>query len=287
MAIIKRLINMKKYVVLLCLLILSSLGINASEYKSLTLPRIQVVPIQDTQSGGQYELFIKLPEGYSIDNGKKYPVIYTTDAMWHIEILSGSAEFIVEDSILVGISWQKDSKAPEEHYSRNWDYTFLKSKKSKYKSGEASNHITFMRNDVFTFVEKNYQADPNNRTYFGYSLGGAFGTYILLTQPDSFKNYVLGSPAFGKESLQHITELVSISALKPKELTANVFISYGELEKELGKKVEKLITKLKASNFPNLLLKQEIIKSSDHGRAFPMTAVRSMYWLEQFIESKK
>jgi len=194
---------MKKYSVLICLFIFSSsISIYANEYKLLILPKLQVAPIQDTKLGKQYELYIKLPEGYSKDNGKEYPVIYTTDAMWHIEILSGSAEFVVEDTILVGISWQKDAKAPEEHYSRNWDYTFIKSKNSKYKSGEA-----------------------NNRTYFGYSLGGAFGAYILSTQPEIFKNYILGSPAFGNKSLQHVTELVSILGIKQKEMSANVFSS--------------------------------------------------------------
>jgi len=266
---------------------LSSVGVNASEYKALTLPKIQVVPIKDTNSAKQYELYIKLPENYKTDNNKKYPVIYTTDAMWHIEILSGSAEFIIEDAILVGISWQKDMGDKHEFASRYQDYTFLESKASKYKRGQASKHLTFIREDVFKYVENTYQTDPEKRTYFGYSLGGAFGTYILATQPDTFKNYILGSPAFGKKSLQHVNGLLSILSSKQNELNANIFISYGELEKELGEKVEQLISKLKKSNFPNILLKQEVIKLSDHGRAFPMTAVRSMYWLEQFIENEK
>ena len=71
------------------------------------LPKIQVVPITDTNANRQYELYIKLPEAYSENNDKSYPVIYTTDAMWHMEMLSGSTEYMLEDVILVGISWQK------------------------------------------------------------------------------------------------------------------------------------------------------------------------------------
>lgn len=227
--------NMKKNLALIGLCLMSFSALEAKQYKSLALPNIHVVPIQDTQSGGQYELYIKLPEGYSKDQskekGKKYPVIYTTDAMWHIEILSGSAEYIVEDAILVGISWQKDAKVAEDHYSRNWDYTFTKSQSSKYKSGEANNHIKFIRNDVIKFVDNTYQTDPAQRTYFGYSLGAAFGAYILLTEPALFKNYILGSPAFGKKSIEYITEIASNPALEQKKSTTNVFISYGELEK--------------------------------------------------------
>ena len=53
----------------------------------LELPRIQVIPIEDTKNDRQYELYIKLPEDYSENKDKKYPVLYSTDAMWHIEIL--------------------------------------------------------------------------------------------------------------------------------------------------------------------------------------------------------
>ena len=53
----------------------------------LELPRIQVIPIEDTKNDRQYELYIKLPEGYSENKDKKYPVPYSTDVMWHVEIL--------------------------------------------------------------------------------------------------------------------------------------------------------------------------------------------------------
>ena len=35
------------------------------------------------------------------------------------------------------------------------------------------------RADVITFVDSNYRTDSNGRTYFGYSLGGEFGAFIL------------------------------------------------------------------------------------------------------------
>jgi len=44
-------------------------------------------------------------------------------------------------------------------------------------------------------VKSEYSADPNRRTYFGYSASGTFGAYILLAQPDAFRNYIIGAPA--------------------------------------------------------------------------------------------
>jgi len=278
---------MKRFVFLICLFTLSSVGVNASEYKALTLPKIQVVPIKDTNSDKQYELYIKLPEEYSKDSGKKYPVIYTTDAMWHIEILSGSAEFVVEDAILVGISWQKDMGDKHEFASRYQDYTLIESKTSKYKRGQASKHLAFIREDVIKYVESTYQTDPAKRTYFGYSLGAEFGAYVLLSQPDSFKNYILGSPTVSETKEENIFNFEPKGIKQHKDLNANVFISYGELETELGKKTENFITELKSRNYANLSIEKGVVKSADHGKAFPMTTVRSMYWLEQYIENKK
>ena len=81
---------------------------------NLELPKIQVVPIKDTKNDRQYELYIKLPEGYAENVYVNYPVIYFTDALWHIEILSGSADFLAKDAILVGISWEKNLKGDSE-----------------------------------------------------------------------------------------------------------------------------------------------------------------------------
>ncbi|WP_234387157.1 alpha/beta hydrolase [Aquimarina sp. Aq78] len=208
----------------------------------MELPRIQVIPIKEAKTGRQYELYIKLAVGYSKNNKIQYPALYFTDAMFHIEILSGSTEYLMENAILVGISWQKDinenlKKEEGAQASRYRDYSIRKSSnpenQAKYQFWEASNHLDFIRNDVIKYVENNYQTDTANRTYFGYSLGGLFGAYILLTQPDTFKNYILGSPAL-RGDIPYLSKLGSHAEIKRKGLNANVFVSNGTLEKELG-----------------------------------------------------
>ncbi len=252
----------------------------------LELPKTEVIPIKETKTNRQYELYVELPDGYSENDSIQYPVIYYTDAMWHIEILSGAAEYIMEEAILVGVSWQKDIeesllKERGAHVSRFRDYSVKKSSnaahQAKYQFGQASNHLDFIRNDVIKFVEDNYRTTPDNRTYFGYSLSGEFGAYILLTQPDTFKNYILGSPSFGRD-IAYFSELASKAALKHKKLHANVFISYGSLEKESSKHVEEFITLLKNRNDKSLSVESVIIEGN-HQTAFPLTGIRSVTWL--------
>lgn len=262
---------------------------------SLELPRIQVIPIEDTKNGRQYELYVKLPEGYSENKDKKYPVLYFTDAMWHIEILSASTEYMLEDVILVGISWQKDingglKKEIGEHVSRFRDYSIRKSNKpevqAKYQLGQANKHLDFIRNDVIKYVDNTYRTDPNSRTYFGYSLGGEFGAYILLTQPGTFDNYILGSPSI-KNEVAYLSELNSKfgsfeASNRNTSLNANVFITYGSLEQEMVEPLEEFISLLKNRRDDGLSLLTEVIEGN-HQTAFPLTTIRSVAWLSSLM----
>lgn len=277
-------INMKNILVLALLLSLSFIASAASENKPYEMPRTQVIPIQDSKSGGQYELYIKLPEGYLKDSDKTYPVIYFTDAIYHIAILSTSTENIMKDAILVGISWQKDINEDlmekyGEHASRFEDYSFWKTTNPEHpllQFGQASNHLAFIRNNVFNYIEQNYRANPNDRSYFGYSLGGVFGAYILVTQPDTFKNYILGSPSV------HLLTKYKIEFTN-KKFNTNVFISRGTLEEELREPISEFVTLLKARNDNSLSIESVVIEGG-HETAFPMTGVRSITWLSNLTK---
>ncbi len=263
------------------------------EGSSLVLPQIQVVPIKDTKTARNYELYIELPEDYSENNNKTYPVLYYTDAMWHLEMLSGSTEFMLEDVILVGISWQKDvaedlKQQYGAHASRFTDYSFWKKANPnhpKLKFGQAKNHLAFIRNDVIQYVDNNYRTDPDSRTYFGYSLSGAFGAYILLTQPDTFDNYILGSP-LGKGLIPYLSEInTKLGASESNEnnpLHANVYIAYGTLEKEKDEPIDEFIKLLDSRKNLEVSIQNKVIEGS-HQTAFPMIAVESVAWLSSLM----
>jgi len=238
------------------------------------LTGIQVVPIKDTKNDRPYELYIKLPEGYSEKGDFKYPVLYFTDAPWHIETVSGAAGFLLENTILVGISWEKDLKgdlaALGAHASRFRDLSIQPSSnpeaQAKYQFGQADNHLDFIRNDVIPYVENKYQTDPEIRSYFGYSAG---------------ENYILGSPTLGREG----RDIPILSALLENEsLNANVFISYGDLEGDTSPYTDEVIAMLKNKKDERLLLKHEVIGGTNE-TAFPMTVVRSMEWLSNYINN--
>ena len=282
---------MKKILVFLFLLPFFNVG--ASEHKLYPMPGTQVIPIKDTISNKQYELLIKLPENYAKNKDEIYPVVYFTDAVDHIELLSSASSMIMEDVILVGISWQKDISEDLKqqygvHVSRYQDYSYEKKilpKHPKIKLGQADNHLAFIRKDVFKFVESNYRTEPNNRTYFGFSAGGEFGVYALLVQPDTFKNYILGSPLDRKVPTLFAQEH---AALKNTQSAINVFISYGELEKESGPFIEDFVSQLRNKKYKGLAsIKHIVVESYGHSDSSPLMAAHSLKWLKSLQPKSK
>lgn len=278
--------TLTKTVVLFCLLTMPFAGVQAREFKPYEMARTQVVPIQESGTDRQYELYIKLPENYAENTDTKYPVIYTTDAVVHMDMLSGSTEFLMPEVVLVGISYQKNHPEERANMSRFRDYTTTQHSdpeiQARFQPGQASNHLAFIRDEIFSYIEKNYRTDPSARTYFGYSLGGAFGAYILLSKPDSFKNYILGSPAFSDRSAQYIDDIEARMAPEQQNLNVNVFVSLGEEEEDARERVEGLMSVLRRRSGSGVApTGLEIIEDADHAEAFPETAIRGVKWLSR------
>lgn len=276
---------MKRSLAIILLTLLSQFYANASKQTAYVMPRTQVIPIKDSKADRQYELFIRLPDGYSENISTKYPVIYSTDAAWHMETLAGVTEYLMPNVIIVGISWQTDLKDEVANASRFRDYTLIKSTDPTNPEGEAANHLSFIRNNVIKYVEDNYRTDPNERTYLGYSLGGLFGAYILFSKPDTFKHYILGSPYFNEQRVQYIDDIEVQMRPLQKDFNTNIFISIGEQETPRLSLTQDYLSILQRRRKLGLSITGlEIIRGTNHATAFPETTIRAVKWLAQKID---
>ena len=60
----------------------------------------------------------------------------------------------------------------------------------------------------------------------------------------------------------------------------NIFISYGELEKEVIPRVDAFISELKAKEYEGISsIKHIVVDSAGHGDSFPSMGVQSVTWL--------
>jgi len=258
-----------------------------SDDKPFYIPRSLVTELVDPISKRTYPLFIKLPKSYEKNKDKKYPVIYITDANYAFQLVSGATRYPMnankmEEAIIVGISYAKGSKRDS---SRVRDYTPTLSNAWKQQTGGAQQHMEFIENIIFKYMSQNYRTDSTNRTFIGNSLGGLFGSYMLITKPQLFKNYILGSPSYWFDN-QVIFRLEEVFAKKGTELNANVFISIGERETkdleslyEMVNDAKRFYQKMLNWQQPNLKTKILIISEANHQTAFPTTAIQGLHWV--------
>ncbi len=271
--------------VFLALLLLIAHRIHGKMTTHYTLPNVSVVPIEDGINQRQYQLYIKLPEGYENAPEKHYPVLYFTDAKWHIELLSAATEYSLKDIILVGISWQLDQSQDPEYMSRYRDYTAFPSAnvshQKKYQFGHAAEHLRFIQSDVFTYVEKHYRVIPQQRAYFGYSLGAEFGAYTLLNHEETFRHYILGSPY-----VDTLLDNQSSPTEKHTAMLANVYVAYGKEEESEAQRVNSIKAFISLLNQQKSTLshvRHEVL-DGNHTSAFPITGVRSIAWLSEMLK---
>ena len=78
-------------------------------------------------------------------------------------------------------------------------------------------------------------AAADDVTYFGHSLGGLFGTHLLLEHPHAFRRWLISSPSLwwgGLSVLEHP------ALADPGELRGEVFFGIGGLETDEGRREE-------------------------------------------------
>ncbi len=196
--------------------------------------------------GGEFKIFV----GHCgpAAPGEPRPVLYVTDANG----MFGAAVdvvrllqlgFFVPPLIVVGIGYRASSLAETisirvRDLTPTVDEAFLQRSRATDpgapapQAGGAPRFLSFIRDELKPWVSARFDVDPADAAYFGDSLGGLFGTYALLTAPDTFQRYVLGSPSLWWDkqvSFRHEEESTSRRSAR-----ARVFLGVGGLETPAG-----------------------------------------------------
>uniref|UniRef100_UPI002FDA51E7 alpha/beta hydrolase n=1 Tax=Arsukibacterium sp. TaxID=1977258 RepID=UPI002FDA51E7 len=126
-----------------------------------------------------------------------------------------------------------------------------------------------------------YRASKTDRTFVGNSLGGLFGAFILLTEPDLFSNYILGSPSVWFDD----NAILNASFSKP-QTKIKVYLSVGEHEtpafgegQDMVAGAVQLRDKIAAYRSTDIEINFSIISGASHTTAFPTTAIQGLDWV--------
>jgi len=129
-----------------------------------------------------------LPDGYS-SSDRNYPVFYM--------LYNGAPDFHFNSGVVAGLSRMRIIPrmilvAVDLGDARR-DLTPTESDDYGPTSGGADNFLKFMKDELIPFIAKNYRTAPQ-RLFWSHSIGGLFGLYALLKEPDVFQSVLVSSP---------------------------------------------------------------------------------------------
>jgi predicted alpha/beta superfamily hydrolase len=228
-----------------------------------------------------YIIQVGLPTGYD-HSSKSYPVLYVLDGDKSFGMTKEVTDWLtwdneIKDIIIVGISYGKGTRTWWEKRAR--DYTQFKDTVYYYypNAGGADNFLSFVKNELFPVVNKNYRTNQDSNAIMGLSFGGLLSSYILFTQPDMFKSYIIVSPSLfwnGNSILKTEAEYFS----KHKELNKIVYMAYGSLDDSdwVINPTDELIKIVQMRKYEGLKFITQMFKGETHISVYPVALTHGL-----------
>ncbi len=269
----------------------------AKEAASYHFPPIKTHRLTSVKIGQTYEIRVMVPVSKT-DGSERFPVLYMTDANGGIPM--GETARIMQTAgelsrfIIVGIGYPVDNMF-HSLYLRQRDLTPNVMTRKRYpfpiediveitsgkKMGGAPEFLDFIQNELKPFINANYNTIADDSGYFGISLGGLFGLYVLFNAPETFNRYVIGSPAIWWGD-----EIIFSQAKRflgnNDTLNANIYMAVGGIEeiaepnKRYVSNVYKMDALLRSKPLTGLTLKTALFPDIGHTSAFGILHSRGL-----------
>lgn len=97
------------------------------------------------------------------------------------------------------------------------------------RAGRAAQFLDFITGELQPFIAERYGVAAGEGTVFGSSMGGLFAAWTLLTRSETFRSYVIASPASWWDD-----ELLFRLEAPPRTRTTRAYIGVGGLEEGAG-----------------------------------------------------
>lgn len=260
-------------------------------------PKIQTHRLTSNFNGQTYEIHVLVPVSLK-DGSEKFPALYMTDANGGIPIsqITRTMQTLAElpRFIIVGIGYPVETIF-QSLYLRQRDLTPTETGGTRYplplddieeiatgrKTGGAPEFLSFIQNELKPFINARYNSIPTESGYFGHSLGGLFGLYVLLNAPDTFNRYVLGSPAMWWDN-EVIFSQARDFLKNHNALDASVYMAVGGTEeiaephKHYVSNVYKMDALLRSKPLSGFTLETEVFPTEGHTSVFGMFHSRGL-----------
>jgi len=277
---------MKKIIVFLMALPLMSV---AQQFKSEPIENGIRIKFNSRIMGEERTIWIRVPASYyeASSSTQTYPVIYVLDGKSAFFPVTGVVSFMSEEDhvnyqipemIVVGVDTEnrfRDLTPIKSTKQANGEESKTPAQKLMMSgSGGGEQFLNFLKEEVFTYIEKNYRTNPF-RIYVGHSLGGLTATYTFLKHPDLFNATISIDPSLWWDGAKYVKEAPELLKTMPKDQIRKYYVSVidsssygGSLQFHtnaifnIGKAMENVSSK-------NIQYKVDYIANTDHS-SIPM-----------------
>lgn len=178
------------FLIFFLLYTLSSLAQNGTEYG-------KEINIKSKILGEKRKIWVHLPEGYKKKAENRYPVVYVLDGHIHFGSTVSAIEQMsffngnirLPQMIVVGILNTDRTRDLTPTKMEVGQMEFLDSAMA-VASGGGQNFVKFLKEELFPWVEKEYNTAPH-RTLIGHSFGGLMAIECFQNHNDLFNNYLV------------------------------------------------------------------------------------------------
>ena len=211
------------------------------------------------------------------------PIIFVLDSDMSFGLVYDVVRWLrwgkeIPNVAIVGISYGTGQTS--WWHKRSRDYTSSKDQTKIWGdwplAGGSENFKKFIENDLFKFIESEFNLKGGSKTIVGLSFGGLLCTDILFSKPDLFDNYIILGPSLlwnDKEIFKKETKYFE----NHSNLKANVFSAIGNLDnKTIIEPWTEFVTLLKSRKYTGLTLNTWIIDNETHLSMLPAGLTRGL-----------
>lgn len=159
--------------------------------------------------------------------------------------------------------------------------------------GGADAFHKFMLEELRPVIGKMATIDKSDQSLMGYSLGGLFALHVLLSNPEAYRNYVIGSPAIhytGKKVLEDLpafTRKVQDGKVSPRILVTSAELEQAEFPANArmvdnARDVAEALRKLKGAN--GYRVEYAVFADETHNSGIPASTSRGVAFVESAEE---
>jgi len=192
---------------------------------------------------------------------------------------------IVPSMLVVGVGYPGADLLVDTIQIRARDLTPTKTSVFEYGGG-ASDFAQFLHQDLRSWLRDRYPAAVDDMAYFGHSLGGLFGAFVMLTNHEVFDRYIISSPSLWWDE-RLLFQQEAIRAERLGDLATTAFFGIGGLETNDGRRLESINLAddhpaKAASDYLDMVEDMRLFLEQLRSRDYPSLAIESVVIVDEF-----